>query len=150
MAVWQNDLYLISGVENLPDITLDGWLPPVLDPNRVLRAQQMLSGYFGPSWPVADDWLVFGPENGNRLDLIFPHASAATIVARFDRRNDSVQFHGLVCRMANELACLLFSPDLNAIIQPDHKVLRMALADIHWRNTWALPESERMTHRSPP
>ena len=130
MAVWQSDLYLISGVGNLPDIALDGWPPPVLDPNRVLRAQHMLSGYLGPSWPVADDWFVFGPENGNRIDVIFSNASTATIVARFDRRSDSVQFHGLVCRMAGDLACLLFSPELNAIIQPDHSVLRMALADI--------------------
>jgi hypothetical protein len=130
MAVWQSDLYLIPGVENLPDISLDGWLPPVLDGNRVLRAQQMLSGYLGPSWSVADDWSVFGPENGSRIDVIFSDASTATIVARFDKRNDGVQFHGLVCRLAEELACLLFSPDLNAIIQPDHKVLRMALSDI--------------------
>lgn len=130
MAVWQNDLYLISGVENLPDISLDGWLPPVLDGSRVLLAQRMVSGYFGPSWPVAEDWFVFGPENGNRIDVIVSNASTATIVARFDRRNDSVQFQGLVCRLAAELGSLLFSPDLNAIIQPDHKVLRMALADI--------------------
>jgi hypothetical protein len=130
MAVWQSDVYLISGVDNLPDITLDGWLPPVLDANRVLRAQQMLGGYLGPSWSVADDWFVFGPENGNRIDVIFSNASTATIVARFDRRNESVHFHGLVCRLGGELASLLFSPDLNAIIQPDHKVLRMALADI--------------------
>ena len=139
MAVWQCDLYLISGVENLPDIGLDGWLPPVLDGSRVLRAQQMMSGYFGPSWPVAEDWFVFGPENGHRIDVIFLNASAATIVARFDRRNDSVQFHGLVCRMADELGCLLFSPDLNAIIQPDHKVLRMALADIQTDVTVQMP-----------
>lgn len=130
MAVWQNDLYLISGVENLPDISVDGWLPPVLDGSRVLLAQRMVCGYFGPSWPVAEDWFVFGPENGNRIDVIFSTASTATIVARFDRRNDSVQFQGLVCRLAAELGSLLFSPDLNAIIQPDHKVLRMALADI--------------------
>lgn len=131
MAVWQNDLYFISGMENLPDTSLDGWLPPVLDRSRILRVQQVMSGYFGPSWPVAEDWFVFGPENGNRIDVIFLDASRANIVARFDRRNDSVQFHGLVCRLASELACLLFSPDLNAIIQPDHKVLRMALTDIH-------------------
>ncbi|USX29455.1 hypothetical protein NHH73_14665 [Oxalobacteraceae bacterium OTU3CINTB1] len=130
MAVWQSDLYLISGVEHLPDITLDGWLPPVLDQNRVLRAQQIVSGYLGPSWSVANDWFVFGPENGNRIDVIFSNGSTASIVARFDRRNDSVQFHGLVCRLAAELVCLLFSPDLNAIIEPDYKVLRMALADI--------------------
>jgi hypothetical protein len=130
MAVWQNDLYFISGMENLPDTSLDGWLPPVLDGSRVLLAQQMVSGYFGPSWPVADDWFVFGPENGNRIDVIFSSASTATIVARFDRRNESVQFQGLVCRLAGELGSLLFSPDLNAIIEPGHKVLRMALADI--------------------
>lgn len=131
MAVWQSDLYLISGLENLPDISLDGWLPPVLDGSRVFRVQQMLSLYFGPPWSVADDWLVFGPENGNRIDVIFLNASTATIVARLDRRSDGVQFHGLVCRLAGDLACLLFSPELNAIIQPDYKVLRMALADIH-------------------
>ena len=70
MAVWQSDFYLISGLENLPDMTLDGWLPPVLERSRILRVQQVISGYFGPSWPVAEDWFVFGPENGNRIDVI--------------------------------------------------------------------------------
>ncbi|MYN24845.1 hypothetical protein [Duganella levis] len=130
MAVWQFDLYLAAGIEKLPDILDDGWQPPILAEDSVQHARRLLEHYLGRHWRLAERWQVFGPENGNRIDLISETPSTTSVVARFDLRDSSIQFQGLVCTLAKTLTCELFSPDLNAIIQPDRNALRMALADI--------------------
>lgn len=131
LAKWQIGVYFISGEESLPDVECDGWQPPAVSGAQILIAQEMLSRYFGVPWALAENWYVFGPERGNRIDLIFESESKAIIVTRFDARNDSMQFLELVCRLATELVCQLFLPELNAIIQPDRLPLRMALGDIY-------------------
>lgn len=137
LAKWQIGVYLISGEENLPDVEHDGWQPPAVSVSQIHAAQEMLVGYFGMPWILAENWYVFGPERGNRIDLIFETESNAAIVARLDARNDSTQFLELVCRLARELACQLFLPELNAIIQPDRLPLLMALGDIHKHVSYA-------------
>lgn len=130
MTVWQLNLYLASGLERIPDISNDGWQPPILLDAEVRQGRLLLAKYLGQPWSLANGWEVFGPENGNRIDVISATLSTASLIARFDLRDNSAQFQTLVCRLARELTCELFSPHLNAIIQPDLKPLKMALNDM--------------------
>lgn len=131
MAKWQIGMYFFAEDGNLPDVSEDGWQPPALVGIQIITAHDVLSRYFGGPWNIAENWYVFGPECGNRVDVIFEAPSRAAIVMRFDARNDSAQFLELGCRLARDLGCQLFSPELNAVIQPDRLPLRMALGDIH-------------------
>lgn len=130
MALWQVDLHVIDVMDALPNTTGDGWLPPLLSAAKIVHAQQILSEYFGAPWTMADDWFVFGPENGSRVDVIFDSANAASIVARFDLRNEAAQFPALVCRLAQELRCLFFSADLCCLIEPNGATLGVAFDSV--------------------
>lgn len=123
------DLYLFNLSDRLADIARDGWRPPVLTGWQQLRAYHTLSGYFGSPWSFADGWLVFGPEQGCRIDIIGDESSP-TVVARFDTRSESVQFTTSVCRLAEQLGCQLFLPAAGAIVTPHLAALNMALADL--------------------
>lgn len=131
LADWQVIMYLMPLVENFPDVSRDGWLPPTLPGPQLASAREILGTYLGMPWTMAENWDVFGPEDGNRIDVIQDGGAAATLAVRFDARNDSPQFQGLVCRLARQLDCQLFCAELNALIQADRLALRMALADIH-------------------
>jgi len=72
MALWQFDLYFIPIGACLPDTTGEEWDEPGLALSQVRTVQEALAYYFGPPWVMLNDWLVFGPENGNRVDVSFP------------------------------------------------------------------------------
>lgn len=130
LAAWQATIYLIASGATWPDISQDGWQPPQLSGRKLLAAHEMVASYLGSPWEIADNWFVFGPEAGSRIDVIFASGSIATIAIRFDVRNASLQFQELVCRLARELGCELFSAELNAVIQPDWRPLQMALSEV--------------------
>ena len=129
MALWQFDLYLFYEAENLPDTSVNGWTPPALTGSALLDARRMLLNYFGQPWSLAAHWFIFGPEEGSRVDVIFEDETTAAVIIRLDMRDESPQLCGLACRMAHELGCMLFAPDLSAIIQPHQHALRFAIAD---------------------
>lgn len=114
-------------MDALPNTAGDGWLPPLLSGAKIVQAQQILSEYFGSPWTMAEDWFVFGPENGSRVDVIFESENTGSITVRFDVRNEGVQFAALICRLAQDLRCLFFSADLCCLIEPNGATLAVAL-----------------------
>jgi len=96
MAIWQVDMHVIHATDELHDTVSDGWQPPLLSGALVLRAQQMLTEYLGTPWTMVEDWIVFGPENGSRVDVVFEADKSASIGFRFDIRNEGIQFPGLI------------------------------------------------------
>lgn len=131
MAIWQVDFHLVRASDDLPALPSDGWIPPLLPAPLVARARDQLSAYLGPPWTMAEDWVVFGPENGSRIDVAYEPHGMASVVIRFDVRNDGVQFPLLVCKMAKTLGCLLFSPDTGLIAEPDTASLVQATGAAH-------------------
>jgi hypothetical protein len=131
MAIWQVDMHVIHASDEPPNTINDGWQPPLLSGALLLQAQQMLTEYLGAPWTMVEDWVVFGPENGSRVDVVFETANSASIVVRFDVRNDGVQFPALICKLAQKLGCLLFSADLGSLIEPNGATLAVALDNAH-------------------
>jgi hypothetical protein len=123
MAAWQFDLYFIPSASSLPDTSVHGWEPSLAD-KCVYAIQEDLAHYFGPPWLMLEDWIVFGPENGNRIDLLFEEGAGASINIRIDTRDDAPQFLTLVADLARLQGCKFFSPETRELIEPDpHQVL---------------------------
>ncbi|CAN7551778.1 hypothetical protein [Duganella sp. LjRoot269] len=131
MAIWQVDLHLIQTADDLPDTANDGWIPPLLAGDKLLQARELLLDYLGPPWQMVDEWFVFGPENGSRVDVVFETPSTAAVVVRFDARNDGIQFPALLCKLAQKLGCLFFSPDTGGLVEPDCETLVAAIDAAH-------------------
>lgn len=131
MAIWQVDLHLIRSNDELPDTLEAGWQPPVLDGSLLLQAQTFLSEYLGEPWSITEQWLVFGPQNGSRVDIVLDPTTAGKLVIRFDTRDDAVQFPALMCRLAQKLDCLFFSADLGCFVEPNGATLAIALDHAH-------------------
>ncbi len=123
MATWQFDVYFIPRGSVVPDTAKSGWEPGL--PAKVARAlQEDLAHYLGVPWLMLKDWLVYGPENGNRIDVLFTDDGSASISVRFDVRNDAPQFLVLVTELAQLHHCSLFCAEITEVIEPDvHQVL---------------------------
>lgn len=123
MAVWQFDLYLIPVNMRAPDTSKEGWGMPALSQKQALAVQETLAHYFGPPWLMLEDWLVFGPENGNRVDIEFDDVGSSVFV-RCDVRIEAPQFLVLVAELARSNECRFFSPATTELIEPEwHQIL---------------------------
>lgn len=131
MAIWQVDFHLIDAAGDLPETTDDGWMPPLLAGGQVQDARELLHDYLGPPWQMVEDWIVFGPENGSRVDVVFENPDTASVVIRFDARSEGEQFPTLMCKLAKKLSCVFFSPDLGSVIEADGVKLIAAIDNAH-------------------
>ena len=73
------------------------------------------------------DWLVFRPENGNRLDFNFIDTGAAIVQVRLDTRNESPQFVVLIADLAKLHGCVLCSADSGEFTQADRDRINEAM-----------------------
>lgn len=74
------------------------------------------------------DWLVFGPENGNRIDVNFENEDSGSVFVSCDVRQEAPQFLVLVCNLACTHGCQFFSPQKRQLIEPSLEPLNAALA----------------------
>lgn len=58
---------------------------------------------------MLQDWLVFGPENGNRIDILFEGGVGAEVSVRCDVREEAPQFLVLVSDLVRFHGCRFFS-----------------------------------------
>lgn len=127
MAVWQFDLCLI-GQESAPPFFADmGWESPGLPARSTLGAQDTLIGAFGFPWLMMDDWVVFGTENGTRVDFIFDEQYDVQIHIRIDASAVDPKLDA-ICAFADALRGRLFDPTNATLISPDTGSLATALA----------------------
>lgn len=127
MAAWQLDLHFLPRGNSVPDLTSVGW-EPILPKNMAYTLQGDLAHYLGSPWLMLDDWLVFGPENGNRVDVLFEPNGDSNLSVRVDVRNDSPQFLVLVTDLARMHGCVLYSPDCREIVEPELPHVLSAIA----------------------
>lgn len=116
MAVWQFDLYLIPVDAPPPDTGGEAWDSPAIPWSHVRDVQEALAYYFGPPWMMLDDWLVFGPENGNRVDVQFDDELTASILVRCDIRDEAPQFLTIVAELTHSFDCQFFCADDERLI----------------------------------
>jgi len=119
MARWQFDLYLVEYDAQAPRQTREGLQPPLLPLSLAYMVQEELAHYLGPPWQMMDDWLVFGPENGNRIDFLFDADLGVEAYVRCDVRQEAPQFLALVADLTRFHGCRFFSPLTNKFIEPD-------------------------------
>ncbi|MYM23254.1 hypothetical protein GTP46_11415 [Duganella sp. FT135W] len=133
MAVWQFDLLLIPRDMAVPYTGKPNWEPFL--PQRVAYAvQEDLCHYFGPPWFMLKNWLVFGPENGSRIDVLFEADGSANFSARVDMRNESPQFLVLLTDLARLHGCVFFSPDTAELVKPEVHQIVAAITRYDSRN----------------
>lgn len=122
MAAWQFDLYIVSESQVIAARDKEPG-PPQLPLPLVYDFQAELAHYLGPPWRMLNDWLVFGPENGNRVDIVFESDTNASVSVRCDVREEAPQFLVLVSDLARFHGCLFFDPASGEIIEPDLELL---------------------------
>lgn len=118
MAVWQFDLHLIPRDMAMPDVSRPGW-EAGLSQRAAYAVQEDLCHYLGSPWFMLKDWLVFGPENGSRVDVMFDADGSANFSARVYMRNESPQFLVLLTDIARLHGCVVFSPDTSELVKPE-------------------------------
>ena len=128
MAIWQHDLFFIGDGDARPLLRGDGWDIPTLAAASTLRAQLALIGSMGYPWLMMDDWVVFGSEEGTRVDLIFDELNEVEITVRLDASATETELDA-VCAFANKLGGRLFDPTTGAFLQPDVCSVAFALAN---------------------
>lgn len=126
MAVWQFDLYFIPRGSAAPVTSLPNW-EPVLPAPLTYALQEDFVHYLGCPWFMLPDWLVFGPENGNRIDFNFFDAGDAIVQVRLDTRNEAPQFVVLIADLAKLHGCVLFNAESGELVQADRDRLVDAL-----------------------
>ena len=127
MAIWQFDLFLVPRVGGMPFLSGEGYDVPALHESLVMEARAYLSRQMGQPWPLLEDWLVFGYENSNRVDLFLTENGGAELSVRIDATSDTESFRNTVCELAERLQCLLFVPELGSPLEPDRAALASAL-----------------------
>ena len=132
MAAWQFDLYFIPRDSTAPDTSIPDW-EPVLPARITYAVQEDFVHYLGRPWLMLPDWIVFGPENGNRVDFNFVgagdagDAGDAIIQVRLDTRNEAPQFVVLITDLAKLHGCVLYSADSGEFIPADRDRLNEAI-----------------------
>jgi hypothetical protein len=81
----------------------------------------------GYPWLMMDDWVVFGSEEGTRIDLMFNGANEVEIRIRLNASATETELDA-VCTFAGELGGRLFDPTTGALLQPDLSSVASALA----------------------
>src|SRR5471030_2455498 len=77
-------------------------------------------------------WVRFRCKStGSRVDVVCEPSGAASIVIRFDVRNDNIQFLALICRLARSLECAFFSSDTRVIAEPTETGLGKVIDAVH-------------------
>ena len=130
MAAWQLDVYLITRGVSVPDLDAEYWETPSLPLVVALKVQEELAHYLGSPWLMLPEWLVFGPENGNRIDVVFETEDSANIFVRCDMRQEGPQFLVLVCNLAHGHGCVLFNPQNRSLIEPTLEALENTMAGL--------------------
>jgi hypothetical protein len=126
MAIWQYDLFFVGEENTLPLLRDAGWDLPQLLAASTLSAQGTLVESMGNPWLMMEDWVVFGSEDGTRIDLLFD-LDKVEIRIRLDASATERELN-VICSFAGELNGRLFDPATRKLLQPDLTSLASALA----------------------
>ncbi|MET0517723.1 MAG: hypothetical protein ABW005_02700 [Burkholderiaceae bacterium] len=127
MAIWQFEVGLLPAASDLLVLSERG--VDLAAPGRyAIRAlRPLLEAAFGRPCRDGRGIVSYGSPEGNRIDLIEGRSAQGAIWAAIDARADSDDFCRLVCSIARQLDCELFSPELELRMAPRRPALLPAL-----------------------
>jgi hypothetical protein len=127
MATWQFDIQLVPAGQALKR-QLDGSLEAQLLPfAHRSKAMGLLDELDLPSSPMTPGWLVYGDEDGNRVDLLATEDGLTEVSARIDTRVESDWWCEVVIDLAKALDCELLIAEAGCVIPADKDALVSAL-----------------------
>ncbi len=127
MAAWQFDLFFVGEGSIAPVFVDEGWELPSLPAASTLQAQRILVGSMGNPWLMTDNKIVFGDEQGTRVDFLFGDTDEVEISVRLSALATAPELEA-VCDFAAALRGTLFDPATGTTIQPDRNSVTSALA----------------------
>ena len=101
-----------------------------------LKGARFLAGT--PTY-ITDGWLVFGTDQGNRVDVSVEEMGRGDIFARIDVRIGTGQFIRTLADFADELGCGFFSPESDELIESNESALQSALENSRAASFCAAP-----------
>jgi hypothetical protein len=126
VAIWQFDLFIIRP-GSLPSLTDDGLDFPALPQELTASATQYLNANFATPFEMLPDWLVFGQENGNRVNASLEASFISELSIRIDARDINHTFIASVCEFTRLLNCVFFIPESKAVVEPTPELVLLAL-----------------------
>lgn len=144
MAAWQFDLLFLprSAVASADGDRGDA-LPLVAEP-LIVDTHRYLCESLGVPWNMCEGVLVFGPEQGCRIDLAVDPEGNAEVSARIDSRSNADEFFPLLIALTLQLDCSLFSPELDRSVEPTANALSESLMR---SAAWAYALNPGVAHR---
>jgi len=89
------------------------------------RIESFLEGLLDCS-VEAGGWLMYGPADGNRIDVAFDE-EGCEVEVRIDARTEADSFISLVCVLMTQLGCTLYSHELGEAVPADVQSVKTAL-----------------------
>lgn len=111
MAIWQFDLSFVPHGGPMPWRTEDGHQVPAFHAHKAALAKEWLLVRLGEPHVVFEDFLIFGSDTGNRVDLLLEEDGSAEVFARIDARHSATRFIRELCELAQLLESVFFSAE---------------------------------------
>jgi len=127
MAIWELDLFLVKHGDTTPVLARDDWNLPPLPKELLDTTRDYLEYAIGKPWSFAEDWLIFGADTGNRVDVFADASGSGEIHARIDARGNAEEFAVLLSDLAFKTGCLFFVPESKAYVEASPRALLTAL-----------------------
>jgi len=127
VATWQFDLAFVPAKSAQPTRTPEGYECAPLEPAVATAARERLKSTLLPTTVPYTGKLCFGDEAGNRFDLLDLDGGRAQLAVRLDARRPA-NFANLTTEIAKLLACSLYSPELDRMVDPSSAAIRFAIA----------------------
>ena len=118
MAIWQFDLALFPRGGPQPWRIEDGHEVPPVQESEAVIAHAWLHQHLGEPSLLLEGSLVFGEDQGNRVDLIFNKDGTAKLSARVDARSSYECFVRELCGLGQLSRCMLFAAEHRSAIEP--------------------------------
>ncbi|NRF72482.1 hypothetical protein HLB44_36610 [Aquincola sp. S2] len=127
MAIWQFDLTFVPIGDPMPVQGPDGHEARSFRAHKVSAAKAWLSERFGAPREVLEDWFIYGPNDGSRVDLLFNPDGSAEISARIDARSEAVEFATALCELSALVDGQPFSVEFWKLLEVKPSAIGLAL-----------------------
>jgi len=127
MAVWQFNLFFLPRGLEIPALGAEGHFDIAPLPPGRYDLGMRLTEQFGAPAQYCAGLLVWGIDEGDRVDVTFESRAVAEVYVRCDARSPSFWFFETVCAHARAMDRILFSPEQRLLMEPEPNKLWAAL-----------------------
>jgi hypothetical protein len=127
MAIWQFDLEFVPRGDPMPERGPDGHDARSFRAQKAAAAKAWLSERFGAPHEMLEDWFVYGPDDGSRVDLLLNPDGSGEISARIDARHEATEFATALCELCALLDGEPFSVESWKMLEVKPSAIGLAL-----------------------